>query len=68
MYKTVKSEVEGGLAYLLRMREQDPYKELVSHTCVTCAARCSCALGVVCKRVAWHHLLLCVFGVNCEVT
>lgn len=29
VYKHVKGEVEGGLGYLLRMREQDPYKDFV---------------------------------------
>jgi len=29
MYGHVKSEVEEGLGYLLRMREQDPYKDFL---------------------------------------
>jgi hypothetical protein len=29
LYATIKQEVEDGLGYLLRMREADPYKELL---------------------------------------
>ena len=29
LYDRVRQEVEGGLGYLLRMREQDPYKDLL---------------------------------------